>query len=689
MAGVAKFLEKKTRHEVPMAPGATCWRMEIDAEGICWLWLDCPDSSVNVISETVLRELGELIETVKERRPKALAIRSAKPAGFAAGADIESFAELAASGAEEQLRKGHEVFDRLEALSIPTVAVVHGAALGGGFELALACDHRVALEGASFGFPEVQLGLHPGLGGTFRLTELIDPVRAMTLMLTGSTAHTSKARKLGIADTVVPERHVVAAVLAASRGELKRKDQGMMASAFRMKTARSLATPKMRSETQKKAPREHYPAPYALIDLWEDHGSDRAAMQEAEITSFAKLLESSTAQNLIRVFFLRQKLRREARGDDGIHHVHVVGAGAMGGEIAAQAAMKGKVVTIGDVKAEPLGTAIKVAAKVFEKKHLSGIEARDAMDRLIPDMAGLGIPKADLIIEAAPENPELKEKIYRDLGAKMKPGAILATNTSSLKLSELVNGAPHPERFAGLHFFNPVSSMPLVEVVAHDSAAPETLGRLSAFCGTIGKLPARVGDYPGFLVNRVLTPYLLEAMLLLDEGVDKEVIDRAAVDFGMPMGPVTLADQVGLDICLHVGESLRTNLDKPMAQTPEWVKRKVEEGKLGKKTGEGFYDWSKGTPQPQSDASGPDDLTDRLILPMLDAAVECLRMGVVPDRETVDAAVIFGTGFAPFRGGPMHYADIRGRDNVRKRLQELEARHGERFAPDPGWDDLG
>ncbi|MEQ9240147.1 3-hydroxyacyl-CoA dehydrogenase NAD-binding domain-containing protein [Roseovarius indicus] len=671
--------------DAPTAPDARHWRKELRDDQIV-LWLDCADTGTNVISEEVLRELDTLLDDAKAATPKALVIRSAKPGGFAAGADIDGFADLRGDDAVEMLQQGHAVLDKLAELPFPTVAVVHGATLGGGFELALACDYRIGIEGVKLGFPEIQLGLHPGLGGTFRLTSLIDPTEAMQMMLTGKTAHDRKAKKLGILDALVPERHVEAATEAAASGKMERDHGGFRASALRTGVARNLAATRMRAESEKKAPRAHFPAPFALIDLWEDHGDDPAEMQKAEIASFAELLNSPTAQNLIRVFFLRRNLKVAGKGDDGIAHVHVIGAGAMGAEIAAWSAMQGKRVTIEDVKLAPLGATIRRATKIYERKHLKGIEKRDALDRLMPDPQGLGRARADLVIEAAPEKLELKEKIYASLADVMKPGAILATNTSSLKLADLVSAAPDAKRFAGLHFFNPVSQMPLVEVVSHKKASADTLDRLAAFTTGVDRLPARVKDYPGFLVNRVLAPYLMEAMVMLDEGYAKEEIDRAALTFGMPMGPATLADQVGLDICLEVANSMQSGLDIAVADTPAWLPEKVEKGETGKKAGKGLYDYDSETP-PDTPADGPDQaIIDRLILPMCNAAIECLRKGVAPDADTIDGAVIFGTGWAPFRGGPLHYAKTR-RD-VPKTLEQLADRHGPRFTPDPGWGDL-
>lgn len=677
----------ETRLELgPVDQGEAPWRRG-DDDGIVWLVLERADAPVNTVSPDVIQGLADELDRLERDLPRAVVIRSGKTAGFAAGADITSFDDMSNDGAADLLRQGHAVLDRLAALKCPTICIVHGAALGAGFEIALACDWRIAVEGASFGFPEVQLGLHPGLGGTFRLPDLIDPTEAMTLMLTGKTAHTAKAKKLGIADVIVEERHVRAAVVAAASGKLERDGPGLKAHALVFDPARRLAARQMRSETEKKAPKANYPAPHALIDIWEDHGDDPKAMQTAEIESFAHLLASDTSRNLRRVFFLRQRLKDAAKGEDGLSHLHVIGAGAMGAEIAAWAAIKGKTVTLADVDLAPLGEAVRQARTICKETHLNGTETRDALDRLMPDPKGYGVELADLVIEVGPETSEIKEKIYAGLAARMKSDAILASNTSSLKLTDLRNGTPNASHYAGLHFFNPVSKMKLVEVVRHDGTDDDVIRRLAAFCGAIDRLPVRVTDYPGFLVNRALTPYLMEAMVLMDEGVSKDRIDSAAIAFGMPMGPVALSDQIGLDICLHVAESLKATLDKPMPEISARLREKVESGHTGKKVGQRFYDWSDGTPRPKSE-DGPDDLTDRLILPMLDACVECIRNGVARDADEVDGAMIFATGFAPFRGGPMHYARARGVDEVRDRLTELAERHGARFRPDPGWKDL-
>ncbi|MGD0026600.1 MAG: 3-hydroxyacyl-CoA dehydrogenase NAD-binding domain-containing protein [Xanthobacteraceae bacterium] len=678
------------------------WRMRTDEDGIVWLLFDKKDASANTLSEEVLTELNAVLEKLERDRPRGLVIRSAKPGGFVAGADISQFRGVADTAQiESLLARGHAVLDRLDRLPLPTVAVIHGYCLGGGLEVALACDYRIAIDGASFGFPEVLLGLHPGLGGTVRLTRLINPLQAMTMMLTGRTERARRARALRLVDAVTQERHARAAVKSAVTGELVPAKQGLVGALMNSEPARRLLASRMRSEAGKRAPRAHYPAPYALVDLWVAHGGNPEAMQRAEISSFAKLLVSETAQNLVRVFFLRENLKkpppypppRAGEGREGVwdaSRVHVIGAGAMGGDIAAWCAWHGFVVSLADTKPEPIAGAIKRAAELFGKIGRDNRRTvRDALDRLIPDLKGEGAATADLIIEAVPENLDLKRKIFSGIEPKMKASAILATNTSSIPLEQLREGLPRPERLVGIHFFNPVSRMQLVEVVSHDKVADDVLADARAFLGRIDRLPAPVKSAPGFLVNRALTPYLLEALVMLDAGMKKEVIDKAAEDFGMPMGPIELADEVGLDICLHVAEMLRGSLHRDMPDAPQWLKDKVAKGELGKKTGKGLYEWKEGhAVKSHEETAPPPDTTDRLILPMLDACMTCLREGVVADETILDGAMIFATGFAPFRGGPMHYARTRGVADVRDTLKRLAEKYGPRFQPDPGWDSL-
>src|SRR6476646_8530115 len=604
------------------------FKLTRDADGVAWLLFDRDGASANTLSADVIEELDKVLAELESARPAGLVIRSAKTSGFIAGADVNAFRGATDSGAvETEIGRAHTVINRLEELRIPTVAVIHGFCLGGGLEVALACQMRIAIEDARFGFPEVMLGLHPGLGGTVRFTQLVNPMQAMPLMLTGKTIDARRAKSLGLVDAVTQERHVRNAVKDAVFGRLKRASPGPLSTVLNLGPVRGLLASRMRAEAAKAAPQEHYPAPYALIDLWEKHGSDKSAMLNAEKRSFAELMVTPTAQNLIRVFFLQEQMKKLAGSGNKVEHVHVIRAGAMGGGVAAWCANQGLRVTLADMKPEPIAGAMKRAADLYGKIMRKRTDVRDALDRLIPDMDGEGVRSADLIIEAVPEKLELKQKVYAGLESRMKPGAILATNTSSIPLQDLRATLQRPDRLVGLHFFNPVSRLQLVEVVSHDGTDAQLLKEAMAFVGAIDRLPLPVKSSPGFLVNRALTPYMLEAMVMLDERIDQRLIDAAAEQFGMPMGPIELADQVGLDICLDVGDMLRSKFGEMLPPTPAWLREKVARGELGRKTGKGFYTWTDGkavkAPLPETGPRVSDEMIDRLVLPMSNVCVAC------------------------------------------------------------------
>ena len=677
---------------MPAASGAyRNFKLTQDGDGIAWLLFDREGASANTLSADVMEEFDRILAELESQRPAGLVIRSAKKSGFIAGADVNEFRGVSVSSiVEAAIGRAHAVIDRLEALRVPSVAVIHGFCLGGGLEVALACQSRIAIDNARFGFPEVLLGLHPGLGGTVRFTHLVNPVQAMSLMLTGKTIDARRAKSLGLVDAICQERHVGNAVKDAVFGRLKRARPGLSNTVLNSGPARGFLASRMRREAAKAAPPQHYPAPYGLIDLWEKHGGDKEAMLAAERSSFAHLMVTPTAQNLIRVFFLREEMKKLAGSGNKIGHVHVIGAGAMGGDIAAWCANEGMQVTLADMKAEPIAGAVKRAADLCGKIIRKPTEVRDALDRLMPDMEGEGVRNADLIIEAVPEKLELKQKVYASLEQKMKGSAILATNTSSIPLQDLRTNLQRPERLLGLHFFNPVSRLQLVEVVSHDGNDPVLLKEALAFVGAIDRLPLPVKSSPGFLVNRALTPYMLEAMVMLDERIDQRLIDAAAEQFGMPMGPIELADQVGLDICLDVGDMLRSKFGDLLPPTPAWLREKVAKGELGRKSGKGFYVWKDGKadkqPLPETGPRPSDEMIDRLILPMSNVCVACLREGIVDNADVVDGAMIFATGYAPFRGGPLNYARTRGVANVVSTLETLSQRFGGRFTPDAGWE---
>lgn len=667
------------------------WTWHIDEDEYAWMILDKQGASTNTLSEEVMLELDGVIGALETAAPKGLILRSAKANGFIAGAEIKEFEDMVD---EEQIINRLEIglgfLERLARFPAPTVALLHGFCLGGGLELALACRYRIAREDTRVGFPEVMLGLHPGLAGTWRSLRHADPVVAVTAMLTGKAMRAQAARKAGLIDAIVPERHMRATAVRAITGRMKTARPGLKASILSAGPIRSFIARKMEQQTAEKVRKEHYPAPFALIDLWKQHGGDQRAMQYEETRSFARLLAGKTAKELARVFFLREQLKGYAKGiGHDIRHVHVIGAGIMGGDIAAWSAAQGFTVSLQDRENSYIGPAVKRAAEMFRRKYKDERKVRAALDRLMPDERGYGLSRADLVIEAVPEDMDIKRKVYEMAESDMRDDAMLATNTSSILIERLGALLERPERFFGLHFFNPVAKMPLVEIVSHGVLDDRVRDRALAFTVAIDKLPLPVKSAPGFLVNRALTPYLVEALVCLDEGIKAEVIDEAALAFGMPMGPIELADQIGLDVCLHVAKVLARDLDQPFPDIPKWFEDKVAKGELGRKTGQGLYKYRNGKPQKQGVSEKVDPtLQDRLILPLLDSCTACLRETVVEGRDVVDAGIIFGTGFAPFRGGPIHYAEARGLDSIVRSLEALEDRYGVRFKPDRGWIDL-
>ena len=680
--------------ENPGMGGYRHWRLERDASGVLWLTLDRAGSAVNTLSREVLEELGRLLQEVLAApaagRPRGMVIRSGKAGGFIAGADVTEFTRLTSNEqALELIRRGQEIFRQLELLPWPTVAMIHGYCLGGGLELALACRHRVVSDDprTSLGLPEVKLGIHPGFGGTVRLTGLIGPVAAMDLMLTGRAVSARSARKLGLADAVVPERHLARAALAAlERGGQRRVPLGRALSG--VWPLKPVLAWMLRRQVGARAIRAHYPAPFALIDLWSRFGGNPDAMYRAEASSVAQLITGGTARNLVRVFQLQERLKSLGKnGAPAPRFVHVVGGGAMGGDIAAWCALQGMMVTVQDVDAQRLGLVVRRAAQLYRRKLKDPREVQAALDRLIPDPAGAGAARADLAIEAIFEDPEAKMALYRSLEPQLRPDAILATNTSSIPLEQLAAALARPERFLGLHFFNPVAKMQLVEVVTMPGNLDAAVDRATAFVGAIQRLPLPVKSSPGFLVNRILMPYLMEALTLVGEGVRPEEVDQAALGFGMPMGPVLLADTVGLDVCLSVARILAGHFG---GAVPPRLEAMVADGHLGMKSGQGFYRFRGGKAQvPAAPRPQPGGVIEqRLMLRLLNEAVACLRERVTLDEDLVDAGVIFGTGFAPFRGGPLRHNREAGAAGQEQRLKSLQNQLGDRFAPDPGWSSL-
>ena len=665
------------------------WHFARDGEGIGWLTLDKAGSSANSLSQAVLEELDQLLDTLRAAPPKALILRSGKANGFVAGADVTEFKTISDEvTALALISRGQSILSKLAALPLPTIALIHGFCLGGGLELALACQYRVASDDAAtrLGLPEVQLGIHPGFGGTVRLTALVGDLTAMELMLSGRTLAGKAALKIGLVDYALPHRHLENAARAIISAPPSRKLLPWRERVMAL-LPKALLAGRMRHSVAAKANRQHYPAPYALIDLWQNFASNAAANYAAEAASVAKLIIGSTARNLLRVFLLQEELKATGRGAGApIRRVHVIGGGTMGGDIAIWCALQGLEVSIQDLDIARLGQVVKRGAALFSRQLKEPRAIQAALDRLLPDPAGDGVAKADLIIEAIFEDADAKRNLYRQIEPRLRPDAILATNTSSIPLQELASALSRPERLIGLHFFNPVDKMQLVEVVSSPQSDAAVIQRGAAFVLAIKRLPLAVSSSPGFLVNRILMPYLLEAVTLVGEGSDPARIDQAATAFGMPMGPIRLADTVGLDICLSVATILSRHYP---VEVPEKLRELVAAGQLGKKSGRGFYDYRHGD---SSRGVGGGEVApvigDRLMLRLLNEAVACWREGVVSSGDRLDAGVIFGTGFAPFRGGPLQHINASGAASLLARLQALEQAHGHRFTPDPGWQEL-
>lgn len=668
-------------------PSARHWTLRLDADRIAWLGLDKQGAGANSLSRDVMEQLDQALLQLSQSPPRALIVHSNKAQGFITGADIKEFIGIKTpSAAVPLIEAGQAVLNRLEQLPFPTVAAINGYALGGGFELALACDYCIAADSdkASLGFPEVMLGLHPGFGGTVRAVRRAGPLPAMELMLTGRSIRPSQARAMGLIDEVVPEAELLERARSLALHPPRPRTAGLKHALLNLAPVRKVIAGKMRAQTARRVRREHYPAPFALIDLWERWGGKGIQAMRAEAASMAQLICTPTSRNLVRVFFLQERMKSLGKEGAKLTHVHVVGAGVMGADIAAWCAVRGLTVTLQDRGQEFIDKGLARARELFAKRVRDPQQRSVTEQRLRGDLQGSGIAGADLVLEAIFENANAKQELFARTEPQMRADAILASNTSSIMLETLQRNLRRPQRLIGLHFFNPVSKMPLVEVIRTDATDPTLLQRALAFVRQIDKLPLPCHSAPGFVVNRVLMPYLTQALRAVEEGVPLAAIDAAAEDFGMPMGPIELADVVGLDVIASVGNVLNA---QAMVAPPKSLTLLIDEKKLGSKTGAGFYRWEHGkaVKPPLERAAIPADLQDRLILALVNEAVAVLREGIVDDADLIDAGAIFGAGFAPFRGGPIHYARERGVSDVVARLQQLAAQHGPAFQADAGW----
>lgn len=631
------------------------WNLTRDAHGIAWMRLDTAGASMNKLSAEVLAEFSAQLDEFDLKPPAGMIIQSAKDSGFIAGADVEEFKVLdKPQQAQEIIARGWHLFNRLAAVPYPTLSLIRGICLGGGLEISLACRYRIAVDepATRLGLPEVLLGIVPGWGGMMRLPRLIGPQAALDMMLTGKTLDARRAKRVGLVDLAVPARLMERSAAELIRsGRPPHRPSGLPA-LMNHPLMRPIIAAMAKKQVAKKARPEHYPAPYAIIDLWQKADGDPLKMPQLMQT----IIGSPTTKNLLRVFFLQERLKSLGKESSfKAKHLHVIGAGTMGGDIAAWGALRGLTVTLQDQDISRIAPAMGRAGALFKKRLRDPLLRRAAMDRLIPDTTGEGIQHADVVIEAIFEDLQAKHALLQQIEPRLKPGAILATNTSSLRIEDLRTALADPSRLVGIHFFNPVAMMPLVEVIAAAGTQPQAAADAAAFVRSIDKLPLPVKSAPGFLVNAVLAPYMLGAMRKLDEGVAPSVIDAAMRRFGMPMGPIELADTVGLDIALAAGRQL-----SDVASPPTCLMERVEQGHLGKKSGRGFYEWSKGAIANRSDVAAiPEGLAESLIAPLVDRTEALVQAGVIADADLADAGVIFSTGFAPFRGGPLNWNKTR------------------------------
>jgi len=638
-------------------------------------------------------ELAGVLSALAADPPRGLVIHSGKPGSFVAGADIHEFPAIgSAAEATELARAGQRILAGIEALPCPSVAVLNGTALGGGLELALAATWRLGLstDKPALGLPEVQLGLHPGFGGTVRLPRLLGVRAAMGLLLTGRSIRMKEALEQGLVDALGGEEDWRDGARKLLGRAVRPRQPALADRLLALAPLRGMVARSLRKQVRRKADPRHYPAPGAMIDLWLKHAARGPAAYEAEAASFGELAITPTSRNLVRVFFLQDRLKKLAAGErPRVRRVHVVGAGVMGGDIATWCAWQGLDVSLQDRELRFIEPALARADAYFRRRTDDPAKLAELRSRLRADVEGAGAAEADVVIEAIFEDLEAKHRLFEALERQVRGDCLLATNTSSIPLEKLADGLARPGRLVGLHFFNPVARLPLVEVVQAPATDPEALSAGLAFARQIDKLPLPCRSHPGFLVNRILAPYLGEAMALAAEGVPLARIDAAATRFGMPMGPIELADSVGLDVALQVARILSPLLGRPVAPALEEL---VAAGHLGLKSGRGFYEYRDGRPlRPAAPSpAGPDDeVEERLVLALVNEAAHCLAEGIVADADLVDAGVVFGTGFAPFRGGPLHYVQEAGVAATEERLRALEARHGVRFRPSEGLRLLG
>jgi 3-hydroxyacyl-CoA dehydrogenase/alkylation response protein AidB-like acyl-CoA dehydrogenase/enoyl-CoA hydratase/carnithine racemase len=678
-------------------------RREITAEQICILTFDRAGSAANIFDRATLNELNEHLDFVAAHPElKGLVLCSAKKSIFIAGADLHSIsAETDPAKLRELIEFGQNVFNRIAALPQITVAAIHGACVGGGFEISLACDWRVASmdKFTRIGLPETQLGLIPAWGGSTRLARLISLPKALDVILAGKTVVGKQALKYGMIDALVPREYLAEnALKKVYAGKPHRPRYSVKNNSLTAKAIAAWLRPKLDKKT-----RGHYPAVQKALEVV-THGISLSVPESLrlEVEGIMELTRSQTTRNLIHLFFQQERAKKLNVGQasslslDRITSSAVIGAGVMGAGIAQWLSVKGLPVILRDIKPEFIAKGLSNISRLYSdgvKRHVfTPTEARAGMDLISPAATEVPLRHVDLVIEAAVEEMALKKEVFRKLEAAAGDDTILATNTSALSISELAASAAHPERIVGIHFFNPVHRMQLVEVVRAPATNPATVQRAIQFVQQIGKLPLLVNDSPGFLVNRILVPYLIEAGLLFEAGASAQDIDEAMLDFGMPMGPLRLLDEVGLDVAHHICVTLSKDFPDRMS-SPAILDKMLQAGFLGKKSGRGFYVHSKGG---KTELNTPvdamrigelakgftrDDLQERMVLLMVNEAARCLEEQVVATADDVDFGMVMGTGFAPFRGGPLRYADSHGVEKIYLAMRKWVATGAAYFEP--------
>ncbi len=699
--------------------------LEMQLDGNAFLWIDLPGKPYNVINQQVLADLDAVFDRVAtDSSIKLFIILGRKKSGFIAGADLHEFTTITGTEAATALSaKGQQLFDKLEALPMPTVAVIHGPCLGGGLEFALACDYRVVIDQPStqIGLPEIELGLVPGWGGTQRLPRVVGLERAFHVILLRRRLNAREAHQWGLADAVLDSQQkalefVREELAERAKRQGKRPKKGLPLRTWRQRLlestglGRSLLIFRGAERALRRMVPDDMPAPLeALQALRVGLSQGMAAGLAREREAIGRLATTNACRNLITLFFLMEKARKLEDSPDNdsvpeIRRIGVVGAGTMGAGIAQLAAIKGFEVVVQEIDDPALSAGRKRVETLFEKaverRLLSANEARNKVAAIGWTTAWHGFERANLVIEAVLEDLNMKRQIFRELERRTRPDAILATNTSSLLVRQMQEGLAHPERVAGLHFFNPVHKMPLVEVVRSQQTLEFVTAILMKWATAVGKTPVLVADSPGFVVNRILMPYLNEAGMLVAEGMPIERVDQAMRRFGMPMGPLELLDQVGLDVAAHVAKSIGPAFGDRLTPHPalEWM---CQAGWLGQKTGLGFYRYTGkkrpvhtealaklrqelGAPsaiEPMLSADQMEWARERMVCLMVNEAAACLAEGLAERAEVIDLAMVFGTGWAPHRGGPLRYADDRGAGEIVQVLEKFAKEIGPRFEP--------